>query len=192
LLDRELDHESAADLSSRQGVYLRRLGDEDLPLIEMHLLSLDMPSRNSRFHGGFCDAAVAAYVRGLDPSTDVLFGAIDPGTGCIVGLAEARPADAPKTMELGASVLQSHRKRGLAHALVALAVDVASDQGATAADLRLAPGDLAANRIAARLGASFGAPGIAVVHLPPGDPFAKGEAWQTGRAEAHEPRLRRV
>ena len=173
-------------------MYLRRLGDEDLPLIEMHLLSLDMPSRNSRFHGGFCDAAVAAYVRGLDPSTDVLFGAIDLGTGCIVGLAEARPADAPKTMELGASVLQSHRKRGLAHALVALAVDVASDQGATAADLRLAPGDLAANRIAARLGASFGAPGIAVVHLPPGDPFAKGEAWQTGRAEAHEPRLRRV
>jgi len=192
LLDRELDHESAADLPSRQGVYLRRLGDEDLPLIEMHLLSLDMPSRNSRFHGGFCDAAVAAYVRGLDPSTDVLFGAIDPGTGCIVGLAEARPADAPKTMELGASVLQSHRKRGLAHALVALAVDVASDQGATAADLRFAPGNLAANRIAARLGASFRAPGIAVVRLPQCESLAEGAARQMGRGDADEPRLRRM
>ena len=149
-------------------MHLRRLGGEDLPLIEMHLLSLDMPSRNSHFHGGFGDAAVAAYVRGLDPSRDVLFGAIDPGTGCIVGLAEARAADAPKTMELGASVLQSHRRRGLVHALVALAVDVASDQGATAADLRLAPGNLAANRITARFGARFRAPGIAVVHLPPG------------------------
>jgi GNAT superfamily N-acetyltransferase len=148
------------ELPRRQGVHLRRLGDEDLPLIEMHLLSLDMPSRNSRFHGGFGDAAVAAHVRGLDPGRDVLFGAIDPGTGYIVGLAEARPADAPKTMELGASVLQSHRKRGLAHALVALAVGVASDQGATAADLRLAPGNLAANRIAARLRASFSAPGV--------------------------------
>jgi GNAT superfamily N-acetyltransferase len=158
---------SAGDLPRRQGVHLRRLGDEDLPLIEMHLLSLDMPSRNSRFHGGFGDVAVAAYVRGLDPSRDVLFGAIDPGTGCIVGLAEARPADAPKTMELGASVLQSHRKRGLGHALAALAVGVASDQGATAADLRLAPGNLAANRIAARLGASFRAPGIAALKLRP-------------------------
>ena len=184
MLDRELNHESAGDLPRRQGVHLRRLGDEDLPLIEMHLLSLHMPSRNSRFHGGFGDAAVAHYVRGLDPSRDVLFGAIDPGTGCIVGLAEARPADAPKTMELGASVLQSHRKRGLAHALVALAVGVASDQGATAADLRLAPGNLAANRIAARLGASFRAPGIAVVHLPPGDPFAKGVARQTGESRS--------
>ena len=182
MLDRELNHESAGDLPRRQGVHLRRLGDEDLPLIEMHLLSLDIPSRNSRFHSGFGDAAVAAYVRGLDPSRDVLFGAIDPGTGCIVGLAEARPAAAPKTMELGASVLRSHRKRGLAHALVALAVDVASDQGATAADLRLAPGNLAANRIAARLGASFRAPGIAVVHLPLGDPFAKGVARQAGES----------
>ena len=165
MLERELNHESAGDLPRRQGVHLRRLGDEDLPLIEMHLLSLDMPSRNRRFHRGFGDAAVAAYVRGLDPGRDVLFGAIDPGTGCIVGLAEARPADAPKTMELGASVLRSHRKRGLAHALVALAVDVASDQGATAADLRFAPGNLAANRIAARLGASFRAPGIAALKL---------------------------
>jgi hypothetical protein len=87
-----------------------------------------MTSRNSRFHGGFGDAVVAAYVRGLDSSRDVLFGAIDPATGCIVDLAEARAADAPKTMELGASVLQSHRKRGLAHALVALAVDAGSNQ----------------------------------------------------------------
>ncbi len=181
MLERELNHESAGDLPRRQGVHLRRLGDEDLPLIEMHLLSLDMPSRNRRFHRGFGDAAVAAYVRGLDPGRDVLFGAIDPGTGCIVGLAEARPADAPKTMELGASVLRSHRKLGLAHALVALAVDVASDQGATAADLRFAPGNLAANRIAARLGASFRAPGIAVVRLPPGKSLAKGVARQMGK-----------
>jgi hypothetical protein len=111
------DHESSGDLSARHEVHLRRLADEDLPLIEMHLLGLDMPSRNSRFHCGFGDAAVAAYVRDLDPSRDVLFGAVDPGTGRIVGLAEARPANAPKTVDLATSVLPSHRKRGLAHAL---------------------------------------------------------------------------
>ena len=40
------------------GAHLRRLVDGDLPLIEMHLLNLDMPSRNSRFHCGFVDTAV--------------------------------------------------------------------------------------------------------------------------------------
>ena len=173
-------HEGAGDLPGRHGVHLRRLGDKDLPLVEEHLLGLDMPSRNSRFHCGFGDAAVAAYVRDLDPSRDVLFGAIDPGTGRIVGLAEARPANGPKTVDLATSVLPSHRKRGLAHALVTRAAGVASDQGATAADLRFAPGNLAANRIAARLGASFRAPGIAVVRLPLCEPLAEGVARQMG------------
>jgi GNAT superfamily N-acetyltransferase len=159
-------------------VHLRRLGGKDLPLVEEHLLGLDMPSRNSRFHCGFGDAAVAAYVRDLDPNRDVLFGAIDPGTGRIVGLAEARPANGPKTVDLATSVLPSHRKRGLAHVLVTRAAGVASDQGATAADLRFSPGNLAANHIAARLGASFRAPGIAVVRLPLCEPLAEGVARQ--------------
>jgi GNAT superfamily N-acetyltransferase len=172
-------HDSAGNLPGRHGVQLRRLGDEDLARIELHLLSLDMPSRNSRFHSGFGDAAVAAYVRGLDPGSDVLFGAVDAGTGRIVGLAEARPANAPKTVDLAASVLPSHRKRGLAHALVTRAVGVASAQGATAADLRFAPDNLAANRIAARLGARFRAPGLAVAQLQPCDPVASGAARST-------------
>ena len=111
-------HEGAGDLPGRHGVNLRRLGDKDLPLIEEHLLGLDMPSRNSRFHCGFGDAAVAAYVRDLDPSRDVLFGPVDPGTGRTVGMTEARPANGPKTVDLATSVLPSYRKRGLAHALV--------------------------------------------------------------------------
>ena len=192
MLDRNSHHESIGDLPDRHGVHLRRLADEDLPLIEMHLLSLDMPSRNSRFHCGFGDAAVAAYVRDLDPSRDVLFGAVDPGTGRIVGLAEARPANAPKTVDLAMSVLPSHRKRGLAHALVTRVAHVASDQGATAADLRFAPGNLAANRIAARLGASFRAPGIAVVRLPPWNPSPKGWRGKCGSGESNEPRLRQM
>ena len=176
--------EGAGHQPGSHGMQLRRLGDKDLPLIEKHLLGLDMPSRNSRFHCGFGDAAVAAYVRDLDPSRDVLFGAIDPDTRRIVGLAEARPANGPKTVDLATSVLPSHRKRGLAHALVTRAAGVASDQGATAADLRFAPDNLAANRIATRVGASFRAPGIAVVQLPSCESLSEGVARQMGRGKS--------
>ena len=124
-------HEGAGDLPGRHGVNLRRLGDKDLPLIEEHLLGLDMPSRNSRFHCGFGDAAVAAYFRDLNPSRDV-----DPGTGRIVGLADARPAYGPKTVDLATSVLPSHRKRGVAHALVMQAAGVASKPRWTQRQLR--------------------------------------------------------
>jgi GNAT superfamily N-acetyltransferase len=172
MLVRDSHHDDAGNLPGEHGVQLRRLADEDLPLVETHLLSLDMPSRNSRFHCGFGDAAVTAYVRALDPSRDILFGAVEPDTSRIVGLAEARPANAATTVDLAMSVLPAHRKRGLAHALVKRAVGVASDQGATAADLRFSPDNLAVKRIAVRLNASFRAPGIAVVRLTPGDPYA--------------------
>jgi hypothetical protein len=83
-------------------------------------------------------------------------------------------------VDLATSVLPSHRKLGLAHALVTRAACVASDQDTTAADLRFTPGNLAANRIAARLGASFRAPGIAIVNLPPREFLAEGVARQMG------------
>jgi hypothetical protein len=55
-------------------VHLRRLGYGDVPRIEMHLLNLDMASRNSRFGCGFGNWAVTAYVRSLDLARDILFG----------------------------------------------------------------------------------------------------------------------
>jgi hypothetical protein len=45
---------------------MRRLDGGDLTGIERHLLELNPVSRNCRFHSGFSDAAVAAYVRSLD------------------------------------------------------------------------------------------------------------------------------
>jgi hypothetical protein len=145
-------------------VHLRRLGYGDLPRIEMHLLSLDMASRNSRFGCGFGNWAVTAYVRGLDLARDILFGATQFGTGQIVGLAEVRPAKAFQAVDLGVSVLASHRKCGLAHELVALAVGAAFDRGAKAIELTFVPSNMAARHIAAKLEANFLAPGFAVVH----------------------------
>jgi RimJ/RimL family protein N-acetyltransferase len=146
---------------------LRRLGGGDLAGIEMHLLDLDLVSRNRRFHSGFGDAAVAAYVRRLDPATDILFGAIEQDSGRIIGLAEAHPAGPPRTVEIAASVLAPHRGCGLARELVARTVAVALGQGATTVELRFEPDNAAAAHIAAGLGASRAAPGRAVLLVRP-------------------------
>ena len=144
-------------------VQLRRLGSGDLAAIESHLLELDAVSRNSRFHCGFGDAAVAGYVRSLDDTVDVLFGAIESRNGRMVGLAEARPAEAPGTVELAVSVLPTHRRHGLGHELLRRAASAAFARGMTVAHLLVAPDNVAAARTAATLGARFRAPGRAVL-----------------------------
>lgn len=156
---------SAKEISpTMSGTCLRRLDDGDRAGIERHLLELDPVSRNRRFHSGFGDAAVAAYVRSLDVTADLLFGAIEESSGRIVGLAEARPAAAWLTVEVGTSVLPTHRKRGLARELIARAVAVAFGEGVTAAEFLFDPTNSAAVRIAARLGAKSYLPGRAVLH----------------------------
>ena len=55
------------------GRHLRRLGFDDLASIEAHLLSLEMVSRNRRFHSGFSEHAVKAYIAGLDAEKDLGF-----------------------------------------------------------------------------------------------------------------------
>lgn len=146
------------------GIELRRLSSRDLGAIERHLLGLDMVSRNRRFSSGFGDAAVTAYVQALDPSTDILIGAVEENGGRIVGLAEAHPFGGPRTVEIGTSVLATHRRRGLASRLVARAVAVAFAQGATTVELLFDPSNYAAARIAVGLGASIRAPGRAILH----------------------------
>jgi GNAT superfamily N-acetyltransferase len=143
--------------------YLKRLGFDDLAGIRAHLLSLDMVSRNRRFHCGFGKGAVAAYVGGLDFAEDILFGAVEPHSNRVVGVAEARPGRAPRTMELGISVLATHRRRGIAHQLSERVVEIAFATGVRAVELMFDPGDLAARRIAAGLGGRVRASGHAVV-----------------------------
>jgi GNAT superfamily N-acetyltransferase len=158
---------------------MRRLDSGDLAGIERHLLELDPVSRNCRFHSGFSDAAVAAYVRSLDVTTDILFGAIEEANSRIVGLAEARPAEARLTVDVGTSVLPTHRRRGVARELVALAIAVAFAEGMTAAEFVFDPTDPAAVRTAARLGAKSNSPGRAVLYARSTD----------NPIQAHEPTL---
>ena len=142
---------------------LCRLNHGDRPDIEKHLLDLDPVSRNRRFHCGFGDAAVAAYVQKLDLTAGVVVAAIESGSGRIVGLGEAHPSDVPKMVEVGASVLATHRRRGLGHRLIAQAVAAAVEQGATEARLSFDPMDPAVTRIVAKLGARNCSPGLAVL-----------------------------
>lgn len=143
---------------------LRRLDAGDLGGIAAHLLDLDMVSRNQRFHCGFGDAAITAYVDGLDAKTDILFGAIDPRSDQIVGLVEARATTAQHTVDLGVSVLPSHRGLGLGRKLVAQAAETAFAEGNDAVDLRFDPANLPASRIVAGLGARVRMPGHAVLY----------------------------
>jgi ribosomal protein S18 acetylase RimI-like enzyme len=148
------------------GNHLRRLGFDDLAGVQTHLLSLDMVSRNRRFHCGFSDAAVTAYASRFDPINDILFGAIEPVSNRVVGLAEARAGCTPRTVDLGVSVLEPQRRRGIGHQLSARVVEFAFATGSDAVELVFDPENLAAQRIAVGLGARFHAPGRAVVHAP--------------------------
>ncbi len=147
----------------------RRLYKSDATAIELHLLALDPVSRNRRFLSGFSDAAITNYVLSLNFESDIMFGAVDPETGCLVGLAEAHAIDPAGTIEIGTSVLANHRRRGLARELVARAVAEAAMHGASRVELLFDPSNYPAARIAAGLKARFCAPGHAVLEIPHGD-----------------------
>jgi ribosomal protein S18 acetylase RimI-like enzyme len=149
------------------GWCLRQLNRDDLAGIVRHLLDLDLVSRNRRFNGSLCDATIVADVRRFDVNSDILFGAVEAGNGRIVGLAEARSADYPRTVEIGSSVLATHRGRGLARELIRRAIDEAFSRGAIAARLSFDQTNPTIARIAIGLGAEFNAPGRAVVRARP-------------------------
>src|SRR5262249_33751861 len=157
------DMHSIASKQPSSGVTLRRLGHRDLPAIERHLLDLDLISRNRRFHSGFGDTAVAMYVRSLDLTAGVVFGACEPASVRAVGLGEAHPSGEPQTVEVGVSVLDRHRGRDIGRRLVEHAIAAAFAQGATTAEMLFDPADLAVTRIVAGVGARTCAPGHAVV-----------------------------
>jgi ribosomal protein S18 acetylase RimI-like enzyme len=125
---------------TRTGVgQLRQLGAEDLPAIERHLLGLGLRDRQSRFHGAVADTTIAAYVRRINPARSVLVGASVAPTDNIIGLAEAHPAEAPRTVEMAVSVPPLFRHRGLGSRLVTRATELAFAHGAETAEFVFAP-----------------------------------------------------
>ncbi|MBL6458233.1 hypothetical protein JMJ55_23120 [Belnapia sp. T6] len=99
---------------------IRRLGEEDLPAIEQHLLEFGRLDRQARFGAGMSDPAIAAYVLRMNPSRAVLFGAV--------------PALAPRHMEMAVTVHPDHRCCGLGRRLLRQALSGAAAQGQEVAD----------------------------------------------------------
>ena len=94
---------------------VRELLRLDRPVLERHLLALAAEDRRLRFGIALADSAVRAYVAGVDFERDVVFGAYDESLQ-LVGAAHVARAGAH--VELGVSVLEGHRDRGIGGALL--------------------------------------------------------------------------
>jgi ribosomal protein S18 acetylase RimI-like enzyme len=118
---------------------IRRLGHDDLPEIERHLLALSQTERRARFGTALGDPGITAYARKMDFVRALLVGAVDGPSGRVVGLAEAQPTAAPGRVEMAVSVHAKHRRQGLGRRLLADALAGAFARGAEAAEFLFAP-----------------------------------------------------
>lgn len=99
-------------------ILIRELSPLERPALERHLLSLDGVDRRLRFGGARSDASVCAYVGGVDFDRDAVLGVFDDAL-LLVGAAHL--CRTPRHAELGVSVLDGHRNRGIGAALLARA-----------------------------------------------------------------------
>ena len=97
---------------------VRELSRPERALLEAHFLALGSDDRRLRFGSAFNDAAVQAYVQRIDFERDALFGVFDDHLQ-LTGVAHVARGDGHA--ELGVSVLEGHRGRGIGHALFARA-----------------------------------------------------------------------
>jgi pimeloyl-ACP methyl ester carboxylesterase/ribosomal protein S18 acetylase RimI-like enzyme len=145
------------DKATETGLSLRPLGCADLPEIERHLLAFGPMERHARFGTALADAAIVAYVRGVDLARALLIGAVDGPSGRIVGLAEAQPTGAPRRVEMAISVHAPYRRRGLGRQLITQAMTSAFSQGTEAAEFYFAPENRPMANLARALGARIAA-----------------------------------
>ena len=99
-------------------ILVRELSRPERPALEAHLLALGGQDRRLRFGAALNDAAVSAYVERIDFERDALFGVFDDALR-LAGAAHVARNGAHA--ELGVSVLEDHRGRGIGGALLARA-----------------------------------------------------------------------
>ena len=105
---------------------LERLHDSDRDGLLRHYLALDGEDRRLRFGLQVTDEFIAGYVATVDFERDVVFG-VCSGTGRWLGIGHLVPAE--KNAELGLSVLQEARGKGLGAAIFRFAVAHAARKG---------------------------------------------------------------
>ena len=97
---------------------IRELWPSERPELYEHFLSLASHDRRLRFGAPLADASVRAYVSRIDFEQDALFGVLDDELR-LLGVAHV--ARSPTFAELGVSVLDGFRGRGIGGALLARA-----------------------------------------------------------------------
>lgn len=115
--------------------------------VQQHLLALDADDRYGRFASPLADAAIVAYVECIDFTNDLCFGTPD-AHGTLSGFLHL--ARFGTQAELGASVVATARRQGLARQLFAGALGEAARAGVQ--EILLATGHPAARHICAGLG----------------------------------------
>ena len=99
-------------------LHIRQLSIADRPALEAHFLALDPEDRRLRFGVALSDYGVHAYVEGMNFERDAIFGVIDHAMQL---LGAAHLARSEGHAELGISVRQGQRGRGIGGALLARA-----------------------------------------------------------------------
>lgn len=139
---------------------ITRLTSADRDRIRDHLLALDEGDRCVRFGAPRDDEAIARYVDTMEFDRGGALGAAGPD-GALVALAHV--AIEGDTAELGISVSQPHRERGLAGALAAAALRLAQDAGAREFRFHYASSNEGMRRLAVKLGMDVNADGSDLV-----------------------------
>jgi GNAT superfamily N-acetyltransferase len=99
-------------------IVVRELSPVEHGALERHLLALGADDRRLRFGASLNDAAVRSYLAGIDFERDAVFGVYDDDLRLLGAAHVARSDD---HAELGLSVLEGHRGKGLGGALLARA-----------------------------------------------------------------------
>ncbi len=126
-----------------------RLDPADRPRILQHLLELAESDRRLRFGASMDDLAIARYVERIDFDSAAVLGAM-AADGSLAGVAHV--ALTGSAAELGISVSDRQRQRGVGAALGTAALRAARELGARELRLHSAATNVPMRRLAERLG----------------------------------------
>lgn len=150
-------------------ILIRELTRAEHPALLAHFLALDGSDRRLRFGAAPSERALRQYVERIDFDHDAVFGVADEELK-LLGVAHVARTDAHA--ELGISVLDGQRGRGIGSALLARAHLRARNWGVAALFMHCLTENASMMRLARRRGMEIGAHGgeaDAWLRLPPAD-----------------------
>jgi GNAT superfamily N-acetyltransferase len=150
-------------------IITRELSHLERAALEMHFVALHTGDRRLRFGIPLGDSALRVYVQGIDFARDAVFGVMDDDLR-LLGAAHLARGDGHA--ELGVSVLEGYRSRGIGGALLARARTHARNWGVRALFMHCLTENAAMMHLARKQGMDIVAEAgeaDAWLNLPPAD-----------------------